>query len=102
MNLGEILLTIIVALLASILVVMIFHSNRTQSWDEIGVRLKSMRKSTVDSKIAGVCAGFGVHTPIPAWIWRVIFLLLLFCGGIGLLAYIILAICMPSAPDGVA
>ena len=32
---------------------------------------------------------------IEVRIWRVIFLVLLFCGGLGLIAYIILAICMP-------
>ena len=60
---------------------------------------KAMRKSDRDSKIAGVCGGFGEHTPVPSWMWRVFFLTTLCCGGAGLVAYIVLWICMPAA-DG--
>jgi len=56
---------------------------------------QSLRRSAVDQKIAGICGGFGEHTPIPSWMWRVLFLATLFCGGMGLIAYVILWICMP-------
>ena len=58
---------------------------------------RGMRKSSLDCKIAGVCGGFGEHTPLPSWMWRVLFLTALFCGGVGLVAYIILWISMPAA-----
>ena len=76
-----------------------------QSGDEKGQsdcvkKLREMRKSATDKKIAGVCGGFGEYTPVPSWLWRVIFLTLFFCGGGGLIAYIILWICMPSVKNG--
>lgn len=59
--------------------------------------LRELRKSARDRKIAGVCGGFGEHTPIPSWLWRVAFVVSLFCCGIGLVTYIVLWACMPSA-----
>ena len=58
--------------------------------------LRALRKSVHDRKIAGVCGGFGEYTPIPSWLWRVVFVTSLFVGGLGLIAYIILWICMPG------
>ncbi|MCP4179585.1 MAG: PspC domain-containing protein [bacterium] len=54
-----------------------------------------MKKSYKDKMFFGVCGGLGEHTPIPSWIWRVIFIISLFCGGIGIIIYIILALFMP-------
>jgi len=62
-----------------------------------GWNIRELAKSARDKKIGGVCGGFGEHTPIPAWLWRVAFLTSLFLGGVGLIAYIILRICMPPA-----
>ena len=93
------LLIIIVLLILIFLVVIGTGTTRLAGMNEAGNSLRNIRKSKADAKISGVCAGLGKYTPMPAWIWRVFFLLLLFCGGIGLLAYIIFAICMP-ADDG--
>jgi phage shock protein PspC (stress-responsive transcriptional regulator) len=62
--------------------------------------LRELRRSAQDKSIAGVCGGFGEYTPIPAWLWRVIFVSSLFMGGAGLIAYLILWICMPPAKTG--
>lgn len=59
--------------------------------------IQNLRKSARDCKVGGVCGGLGEHSPIPSWIWRMFFLLLLLCFGSGLLAYIVLWICMPAA-----
>ena len=59
--------------------------------------LKGLSKSAHDKKIAGVCGGFGEFTPLPSWLWRVVFLTSLLFGGLGLIAYVILWICMPPA-----
>src|SRR5438552_864000 len=97
MGFAEICLIIIVGLLALILCALMtaFGLKFPQGLEA----LKNLRKSNVDHKLCGVCAGFGKYTPVPAWIWRAIFLVLLFCGGIGFLLYIIFAICMPAAQD---
>jgi len=64
-------------------------------WEHV----RNLKKSATDKKIAGVCGGFGEHTPMPAWLWRALFLILLFLWGTGLIAYIILWICMPPADE---
>lgn len=64
-------------------------------WDSV----RNLRKSAKDKKIAGVCGGFGEHTPVPAWVWRALFLVLVFVWGIGLVTYIVLWICMPPAEE---
>jgi phage shock protein PspC (stress-responsive transcriptional regulator) len=38
----------------------------------------------------------GTHTSIPSWVWRVLFCLLFFCFGTGLLIYILLWVFMPK------
>ena len=60
-------------------------------------RFRDLKKSYIDTKLAGVCGGFGEYTPLPSWLWRVIFLASLFIGGLGLISYILLWVCMPAA-----
>ncbi|MCF7791621.1 MAG: PspC domain-containing protein [Victivallales bacterium] len=54
-----------------------------------------LRRSNRDCIIAGICGGLGEYTPMPAWMWRALFIFSLFIGGAGIVAYIILWICMP-------
>ena len=54
-----------------------------------------LRRSQRDSVIAGVCGCLGEYTPMPTWMWRALFILSIFFGGLGVLAYIVLWICMP-------
>lgn len=58
--------------------------------------LKDMHKSESDRLIAGVCGGLAQSTPLPSWLWRVIFILLVVSVGSGVLAYILLWIFMPK------
>lgn len=58
---------------------------------------KLMRSST-DRKIAGVCAGVADYFDIDPTIVRVVWLLVVLCGGTGLLLYVILWIVLPVAP----
>jgi len=61
-------------------------------------RLRAVTKAGKDRKLTGVCGGLGEHTPLPAWIWRVLFILFAFASGFGLFVYIVLAFAMPEAP----
>ena len=98
MILIELSLVCIVVLLALIFVTLLTsNASRAPGQAELGTLLRSLRKSKTDTNLAGVCGGLGEHTPVPAWIWRALFLLLLFCGGVGLIAYLILALLMPPA-----
>ena len=94
-NLVEISLGSIVFLLGLIFVAII-ASSALNALDKValGTMLRNLRKSDKDRNISGVCGGLGEHTPVPSWIWRALFLVMLFSGA-GLIAYIILAICMP-------
>jgi phage shock protein PspC (stress-responsive transcriptional regulator) len=97
----EISLVSIVLLLTLILVTLVAVSVcSAQDKAALGTMLRNLRKSKTDKNISGVCGGLGEHTPVPSWIWRALFLVLLFCGGVGLIAYIILAICMPPPAKG--
>ena len=58
--------------------------------------LRSLAKTPVGSKVGGVCAGLGKHTAIPTWMWRFVFLTLLFFFGGGFLIYIILWMSLPN------
>jgi len=60
---------------------------------------KKLVRSRTDKKIAGVCGGLGDYFGIdPLWI-RLAFVLVFFAGGSSLLAYIVMWIIMPEAPE---
>ncbi|ORP03284.1 PspC family transcriptional regulator [Streptococcus mitis] len=56
-------------------------------------------RSGRDKKIAGVCAGVAYYFDIDPTIVRVIWGVLAFCYGVGIVAYIILWIIAPVASD---
>ena len=58
---------------------------------------KKLVLSNKEKKIAGVCAGFGNYFDIDPTLFRIVFVLLVFAGGSGILVYLILWMVMPSA-----
>lgn len=59
---------------------------------------KRLTRSSTDKKIAGVCGGLADYFDIDPTLIRVLWLLLVLCGGTGVLAYLILWIALPIAP----
>jgi phage shock protein C len=57
--------------------------------------LSRLHRSLADRWIGGVCGGLGELTGIPAWSWRILFVLATFLHGLGLLMYILLWIFVP-------
>lgn len=57
--------------------------------------MKTLRKSR-DRRIAGVCGGIAEYFGWDPTIIRIIWAVMIFCYGTGLLAYIIAAIIMPE------
>lgn len=51
--------------------------------------LQGLRRSATDRQVEGVCGGLGEYTPIPSWLWRAAFVGLIFAGGFGLVAYVV-------------
>lgn len=62
--------------------------------------LHALRRSRTDSWLGGVCGGLAPATGLPSWLLRLIFVLMLFCGGTGGVAYVLLWILVPR-DDGV-
>jgi phage shock protein C len=59
---------------------------------------KRLTRSSTDKKIAGICGGLAEYFDIDPTLIRVLWLLLVLCGGTGVLAYLILWIALPIAP----
>ena len=57
--------------------------------------LRAFRRSARDKWLGGVCGGLDDITSIPAWSWRILFLLLALLHGIGIVIYVLLWIFVP-------
>jgi len=60
---------------------------------------RKLWRSATDRRIAGVCGGLAEYFDLDATLIRVVWVLLLLCGGTGLLAYIIMWVVVPLAPN---
>lgn len=58
--------------------------------------INELRRSSQDRWLGGVCGGISRITGIDAWIWRLLFTLLVLCVGTGLFVYILLWIFVPE------
>jgi phage shock protein PspC (stress-responsive transcriptional regulator) len=58
--------------------------------------LHALRRSRTDQWLGGVCGGLAPATGLPAWLWRLIFLALVVCGGTGVVLYVLLWILVPK------
>ena len=61
---------------------------------------KKLYKSANNKMLAGVCGGIGEYLNIDPTVIRVIWAIIGCCGGVGLAAYIICALIMPTKPAG--
>jgi phage shock protein C len=58
--------------------------------------INALRRARSDRWIAGVCGGIARATGVESWVWRLLFALLLLCGGAGLVIYVLLWVFVPS------
>jgi phage shock protein PspC (stress-responsive transcriptional regulator) len=56
----------------------------------------SLRRSREERWVAGVCGGLEESTGLEAWLWRLMFVLVSFCGGAGVLIYVLMWIFVPE------
>jgi phage shock protein C len=61
-----------------------------------GDAIRALRRSRSDRWLGGVCGGIGQATETPAWLWRLLFTLLVLCAGTGVLLYVLLWIFIPA------
>jgi phage shock protein C len=59
---------------------------------------KKLMRSSTNKKLGGVCAGLAEYFDMDVTLVRVLWLLVVLCGGTGILLYIILWIVLPLAP----
>lgn len=57
--------------------------------------LNQFRLSTSDKLLGGICGGLATMTDVPAWSWRILFILTAFLHGIGVLIYLLLWMFVP-------
>ena len=57
---------------------------------------KKLYKSNKDKKLCGVCGGIADYFDIDSTFVRLLWVLLIFCVGTGILAYFIAALIMPE------
>ena len=62
--------------------------------------MEKLYRSRSDRMIAGVCGGLGQYLGLDSTWVRLFFLLMLFFNGLGFWVYLILAVVMPSVPQG--
>ncbi len=62
--------------------------------------VKKLYRSRTDRIIAGVCGGLGEFFAIDPVLFRVLFVVLAFTGGSGILIYIIMMLIVPKEEDG--
>jgi phage shock protein C len=62
---------------------------------------KKLMRSSTDKKLGGVCAGLAEYFDMDVTLVRVLWLLVVLCGGTGILLYVILWLVLPLAPVNV-
>lgn len=61
--------------------------------------MKKLVRSTKDKTIAGVCGGLGHHFNLDPVIFRVAFIVSVFFGGLGLVAYLAMWLLVQEDPQ---
>ena len=56
--------------------------------------INGLRRSVTDRWLGGVCGGLANSTGMQAWVWRIVFALMM-CMGFGFIAYLVLWIFVP-------
>jgi phage shock protein C len=63
------------------------------------VAVKRLYRSRDDRKLSGVCGGLGKYFDIDPVIFRIIFVVTIFFGLAGLIAYIVMTLIVPLEPE---
>ena len=62
------------------------------------MREKKLYRSRTDRKIAGICGGLGEYFEVDSNLIRLLWVLFVFAGGAGILAYVIAYFIIPERP----
>ncbi|HEY6863082.1 MAG TPA: PspC domain-containing protein [Burkholderiales bacterium] len=64
--------------------------------------MKKLHRIADSKKIAGVCTGLGQYFDLDPVLFRLAFVVSVFFGGVGILAYLVMWILVPEAPGQVS
>jgi len=73
------------------------HHNPSAADAGLGAAINRLQRSREERWLGGVCGGLMAVSGTAAWIWRLLFLALLFCHGAGLITYLVLWLLVPEA-----
>lgn len=59
-------------------------------------QINALRRSLHDRWVSGVCGGLARATGMESWVWRLLFAVLAFFGGFGVVVYLLLWIFVPQ------
>ncbi len=68
----------------------VLSTEQPRSGDSLASTVNAFRRSRTDRWFGGVCGGLGRLTGAEAWVWRLLFTVLLICGGVGAVVYLLL------------
>lgn len=74
----------------------LLNSAQSRSNDPLVSAVNTFRRSRTDRVFGGVCGGMARSTGMESWVWRLLFVALFICGGVGFLLYVLLWIFVPS------
>ncbi len=74
----------------------LLNSEQSRSNDPLVSAVNTFRRSRTDRVFGGVCGGMARSTGMESWVWRLLFVALFICGGVGFLLYVLLWIFVPS------
>lgn len=68
--------------------------------DSATAAVNAVRRSWHDRWLGGLCGGIAELTGVASWLWRLMFVLLAFCAGSGVVVYALLWLLVPQGDDG--
>jgi phage shock protein C len=74
----------------------LLNNEQASSKDPLVLAVNTFRRSRTDRVFGGVCGGIARSTGMESWVWRLLFVALLICGGVGFLLYVLLWLFVPS------
>jgi phage shock protein C len=74
----------------------LLNTGHASSNDPLVSAVNTFRRSRTDRVFGGVCGGMARSTGMESWVWRLLFVALFICGGVGFLLYVLLWLFVPS------
>ncbi len=87
-----------VVIVIIVIALILNHRDKQRGPDGATGETKKLYKSSTDKMLAGICGGIAEYFNIDSTIVRIAWVFFTFCGGSGILLYLIALIVMPRKP----